>query len=82
MEYDPSIVKIFGLPPDDLDLTSEVTTRYNIVMGCMLALACFVVGLRVHVRLSRSKLWWDDYFVILALVSVFPSTVVFRFGFL
>jgi hypothetical protein len=70
MELDPNIVAIFGPPPQDLDLSRDQITLYNVVTCVILGIAFLVVAMRFYVRNMKSaKLEMDDWAVLVSLVS-------------
>lgn len=72
MTIDPAILSIFGEPPDGIDLSNSLVVRYNIIVLVIFGLAVGFVALRIYVRVSRSFLWYDDYAIMLSVVSCRP----------
>ncbi|KAF4980833.1 hypothetical protein FZEAL_3249 [Fusarium zealandicum] len=68
MAVDPKVVKIFGPPPEGLDLQNNVITTYNVVVCLVLGIAIAVVGLRFYVRNMKSvQVEMDDWAVLISL---------------
>lgn len=70
MALDPTIVSVFGEPPAGLDLEESIVVGYNVAVCVVLGLAAASVALRFYVRsIKGAKLWWDDYTILLSVVS-------------